>query len=35
LAGLIFVDDSEFNIMNKGSESIDEVVRRGQEVLTT
>ena len=35
LAKLIFVDDSEFNIMNSGSELIEEVVKRNQEVLST
>ena len=35
LAGMIFVDDSELNIMNKGEESIEQVVSRRQEILTT
>ena len=35
LAGMIFVDDSELNIMNKGEESIEQVVTRGHEMLTT
>ena len=35
LAEMIFVDDFELNIMNKGEESIEQLVSRGQETLTT
>ena len=34
LAGFIFVDNLEFNIMNQGNESVQDIIERAQKVLT-
>ena len=34
LVGQIFVNNSDFNIMNKGEEDVNAIVERSQEVLT-
>ena len=33
LAGQIFIDDSDLNVMNKGKELAQEIIRRAQQIL--